>query len=402
MQGAANRRLILSLLCTASFGAVFNNLILAPLIPAISDDLGVPVATAGLLVTAYAIVGGTAAILSGPLIDRLGRRRMVLWGMTVLTIATALSAVAPNYFALMAARMLAGLGVASLTPAVFAAVGDYFSYEERGRAMAWVISANTSASILGVPLGAFISGLLSWRWSFVLMAGLSLVFTALLFARLPDDSAGNTGRSRGLRDIASLLRDRPTALLTFSNYLATGYWNVFSTFMGAYFHEYFHVSAWALGGLTMVMGIGVLTGSNIGGRICDTSGKRPVVLASTALCAVFMTLITVIPFIAGALIALLLFATAAGARYTSAQAVLSEMDPERRGSVMALFASGQQFGIVTGSALGGLVLSVGGYHALGPVAGAIALFSLWTYAMSVNEHRFGGAAERLEPRESPA
>lgn len=238
MQGAANRRLILSLLCTASFGAVFNNLILAPLIPAISDDLGVPVATAGLLVTAYAIVGGTAAILSGPLIDRLGRRRMVLGGMTVLTIATALSAVAPNYFALMAARMLAGLGVASLTPAVFAAVGDYFSYEERGRAMAWVISANTSASILGVPLGAFISGLLSWRWSFVLMAGLSLVFTALLFARLPDDSAGNTGRSRGLRDIASLLRDRPTALLTFSNYLATGYWNVFSTFMGAYFHEY--------------------------------------------------------------------------------------------------------------------------------------------------------------------
>ncbi|MEJ5222088.1 MAG: MFS transporter, partial [Tepidiforma sp.] len=124
----------------ASFAVVFNNLIITPILPEISEDFGVRVAVAGLLVTAYAVTGGVAAVFSGPFLDRLGRKPVVVAGMATLTLATALSAAAPGFVPLLLARALAGLGVACLTPAVFAAVGDYFSYEERGRAMSWVIS----------------------------------------------------------------------------------------------------------------------------------------------------------------------------------------------------------------------------------------------------------------------
>jgi predicted MFS family arabinose efflux permease len=101
---------------------------------------------------------------------------------------------------------------------------------------------------------------------------------------------------------------------------------------------------------------------------------------------------------------LLLFAAAGGARFASAQAVMTEMAPERRGTVMALNAGGQQFGIVTGSAIGGLILGWTDYTGLGPAAAVVALVSLVTYAFFVDERRFesgrSSAAEGL-PGERP-
>lgn len=395
----SQRTLILALLCVASFAVVFNNLIITPILPDISEDLGVKVAVAGLLVTAYAIVGGIAAVFSGPFIDRVGRKPVVVAGMTTLTIATALSAIAPTFLTLAAARALAGLGVACLTPAVFAAVGDYFSYEERGRAMSWVISANTSASILGVPAGAVISGLVSWRWTFVVLTGLLLVFTWLLFSRLPKDAPRTEDQpSSGMNAIPRVLRDLPTTMALFSNYLSTSYWFVFATYMGAYFHDEFGLAKWALGGLTMTMGLGVLVGSNVGGRLSDRAGKRPIIVWSSAGCAFFIALVTTASMVMALGFAFLfVFAVFGGARFASAQAIMTEMSPENRGTVMALNASGQQFGIVTGSAVGGLVLELWGYTALGPASAALALASLVTYATFVDERRFAAPAPELRP-----
>ncbi len=402
-QRPANRNLILALLCVASFAVVFNNLIISPILPDISDDLGVKVAVAGLLVTAYAVAGGIAAIFSGPFIDRFGRKPVVVAGMTTLTTATAFSAVAPNFELLLAARVLAGLGVACLTPAVFAAVGDYFSYEERGRAMSWVISANTSASILGVPAGAFISGLLSWRWAFVLLAVVSVVFVALILFKLPGDAPKQPGaRGEGFRAVPLVLRDLPTMMALVSNFIATSYWFIFVTFMGAYFRDDFGVAKWALGLFTMVMGIGVLIGGNVGGRLADRIGKRPVIVWTSGACATFIALVTTAsPHVLVAIGFLLIFSTFSGARFAAAQTVLTEMAPERRGTVMALNTSGQQFGIVAGSALGGLVIGAFGYTGLGPAAAALALISLVTYGVFVDEKRLG-AQPRPELQKAPA
>lgn len=392
----SQRTLVLALLSVPSFAVVFNNLIITPILPEISEDFGVRVAVAGLLVTAYSVAGGVAAVFSGPFIDRLGRKPVVVAGMATLTVATVLSAVAPGFVALLAARALAGLGVACLTPAVFAAVGDLFSYEERGRAMSWVISANTSASIFGVPAGAVVSGVLSWRWTFVALAGLLVVFTWLLFRRLPPDAPRRAGEpGNGMGAVPRVLRDWPTTAALLSNYLSTSYWFVFATYMGAYFHDEFGVAKWALGGLTMTMGLGVLLGSNAGGRISDRVGKRPVILWTSLACAIFISLTTTAAVaMAAGLAFLFLFAVSGGARFASSQAIMTEMSPEYRGTVMALNAAGQQFGIVTGSLVGGLALEAGGYTALGPTAAALALVSMAMYGLFVQEQ--GRAAGRRE------
>lgn len=392
--GQANRTLILALLCVASFAVVFNNLIITPILPDISDDLGISVGVAGLLVTAYAMVGGIAAIFSGPIIDRLGRKPVVVVGMSILAVATVLSAIAPTFGLLMASRALAGLGVACLTPAVFSAVGDYFAWEERGRAMSWVITANTSASILGVPAGALVSGLFSWRITFTLLAALCLLFTFLLFTKLPGEQKREAGApTPGMGAILQVLRDKPTAMAIYSSHMATCYWFVIITYVGAYYRDEFGVSKSALGVVTMLMGVGVLIGSNVGGRLSDRIGKRPVIVATSAACAGLAILEMNAPWLLAAAPLMLVFGAFGGARFATHQAVLTEMRPQSRGTVMALNAAGQQFGIVLGSAIGGLVLSQFNYGALGFASAVLALVSLFTYSLFVDEKRFTQEAE---------
>ncbi len=79
----AQRNLILGLLCLASFAVVFNNLIITPILPDISDDLHVRVAIAGLLVTAYAIVGGVAAKFTRKPVAIAGLRQLLFGAVAI-------------------------------------------------------------------------------------------------------------------------------------------------------------------------------------------------------------------------------------------------------------------------------------------------------------------------------
>lgn len=94
---------------------------------------------------------------------------------------------------------------------------------------------------------------------------------------------------------------------------------------------------------------------------------------------------TVAPNGAAALASLFVFTSLGGARFSSAQAMLTELSPASRGTVMALNASLQQLGIVLGSLDGALALQLWGYTAIGVTASAIMAAALAIYILLVVE-----------------
>ncbi|GAA1827055.1 MFS transporter [Pseudonocardia ailaonensis] len=140
--------------------------------PAIRAEWGLSVAQIGQL-TSYSFLGMFAGgIIGGRLSDRLGRRRVLVWGTVVYSVASLLCAVAPNLAVLGALRILTGVGIQAVTGVLIVYVAEMFPGISRGRCQALMLGIG----LLGVPLVAAAARLIvplspgAWRWLFVLGA----------------------------------------------------------------------------------------------------------------------------------------------------------------------------------------------------------------------------------------
>jgi len=162
------------------FVGVDLNLI-APLIPAIDTSFRISPAQGGFLVTAFALGYIFASPVAGWAADRWGRRQVVLIGLTGLFLAELASALAPDFFALLAARTAGGLFAGAVSPEIYAWIGDQYAGEARTRSMALASFGLSLSTVLGVPLGMAIGQIVGWRAALGLLAAFFALSETLLF-----------------------------------------------------------------------------------------------------------------------------------------------------------------------------------------------------------------------------
>src|SRR5919202_803691 len=108
-QPTSGRALQLGLLATAVFLVFFQSQSVAPLIPVLAAQFEAPASLVGLLVPTYALPYGAMALVSGPLSDRFGRRRVVSLCIGALALGALGTALAPTLAVLLLVRVAAGL-----------------------------------------------------------------------------------------------------------------------------------------------------------------------------------------------------------------------------------------------------------------------------------------------------
>lgn len=388
---SGGKRLVLVVLSMCSFSAIFNMMLVGPVLVDISSDFHISVALAGVLTVGYALPAALMGLVFGPLSDRYGRFPMMVLGIVTMTIGSLGAVVAPSFYVLLACRIVAGFGAAALQPSTFAAVGDYFPYGERGRAMGWVISANQIATIFGIPAGTLLAGLASWRMTFGLLAVVLIAITILLVTRFPR-TGSNFERSKGglahyVASYRPVFKSRSAIAALFVQLLGGSYWYGWSTYVGAFFIQTFGLSTATYAPIVVAQGLGNLLGSNMGGRLGDRYGKKLVLLVSLLASAVLLPPLTnVIVGLWLAIVLNTLFAIPAGARFTAANTLMTELVPSARGTMMSLNTSLQQLGSMFGSTLlGTLIDTSGGYSTLGLATAAMALGSAALLQLFVTE-----------------
>ncbi|MPZ22604.1 MAG: MFS transporter [Dehalococcoidia bacterium] len=377
------------MLGTVMFTIVFNSMVITPVLADIAGDLSVSVSVGGLLVTVNALVAGVMAVVAAPLISRIGRRHSIVLGMVILSASNLASVASPDFLTLLATRAIAGLGAALLAPAVFVMVGDYFSYEQRGRAIGLVMTGASLGPVLGLPAGAVLADAFSWRAIFLVIGALCALFAVLLYRNLPKQEPTATEEDPAAGMVANwsaALRSRPVSAALLADFMGFASWYVVLTFMGAFFREEYGLSTSVLGLLTVATGLGIITGSNGGGRLGDRLGKRPIILVSGLAGALFGTLLTTAaPWPALAMVFLFAFAVPTGARMASSRAVLTELSPPLRTTIMGINTAGLQFGVLLGSLAGALAIDWVGYAYLGPTAAAFCLLGTLAFWLEVPE-----------------
>jgi predicted MFS family arabinose efflux permease len=149
--------------------------VVSPLLPVIAGAFDLPPAAAGLRVTVFAATYMICAPLLGRVADQVGRRLMLLWCLVGFAIAKILTAMAPSFFWLLVARVIAGAATAGVSPSVYALVGESAPPARRASWMAFAVSGLLCSLSFGAPLGALIGASLGWAKVFDLLAELSLL-----------------------------------------------------------------------------------------------------------------------------------------------------------------------------------------------------------------------------------
>lgn len=149
-------------------------------------SLQVSVAVGGQLIAVAAVVMAVGAPLMAAVVAGIDRRRLLTLALLWFGLGHGLSALMPNYAALLPVRALSVLGAAVFTPQAAAAIGVMVPPEQRGRAITFVFLGWSVSSVLGMPLHAYIGEAFGWRHAFGLVALLALAGAAWVWRAMPD------------------------------------------------------------------------------------------------------------------------------------------------------------------------------------------------------------------------
>ncbi len=170
------RRLFALLLGT--FSVVLSLSFLFPATPIIMKDFRVSIEAVSWLSLAYALSAGVFEPIFGKLGDIFGRKKNVLIGLTVFSVAQIFAALSPDLWVMAVARFIQGLGAAAVIPVGMAFIGENFPGNERGKALGVWGMITAGAPALGPTLGGYLIDWFGWRsiyWTSALLGLISLV-----------------------------------------------------------------------------------------------------------------------------------------------------------------------------------------------------------------------------------
>jgi EmrB/QacA subfamily drug resistance transporter len=157
------------------------------------------------VVLAYLLAITTLIVSAGRLGDMTGRRRLLLAGFAVFTVASVLCGAAPTLWLLIAARAVQGLGAAVMMALTLAFVGETVPKERTGRAMGLLGTMSAIGTALGPSLGGVLIAGLGWRAIFLINLPLGLLTFLLAYRYLPIDRRMQKPDQAGFDTLGTLL-----------------------------------------------------------------------------------------------------------------------------------------------------------------------------------------------------
>ncbi|WP_405138715.1 MFS transporter [Nocardia sp. NBC_01388] len=178
-QAVRSRYRVLALACAAMFITVVDLTIVNVSLPRMALDLGLGEDALQWVVIGYSVPFGGLLLLAGRVGDMLGRRRVLLAGLMIFTLASLIAGLATSTTMLIASRAAQGVGAALIAPSALAVVADTFPEgKERNSALGIYGALGGAAASVGVLAGGFLTDGPGWQWIFFVNVPIGAVLAA--------------------------------------------------------------------------------------------------------------------------------------------------------------------------------------------------------------------------------
>ncbi len=189
---------ILISLSAATLTASLGISVASVLLPALSNVFSVSVSDVQWVVLAYLMSVTVTIVSAGRLGDLFGRRRVLLWGLSLFILASGLCAMAPSLGWLILGRSVQGFGGAILIALPMSLARDRIPAERLGAAMGLIGSTSAVGTALGPSLGGLLLSWGDWRMAFWLLAGIAVLTFLLSLSALARDEEGHKSSLKDL------------------------------------------------------------------------------------------------------------------------------------------------------------------------------------------------------------
>ncbi len=279
-------------LAVGGFGIGLTEFVIAGLLPQVAADFAVSEATAGWLISGYALSVAVGAVGLTAAVTRLPRKQVLLGLMVLFIVGNLLSALAGSY-----SMMLTGRIVAALCHGAFFGIGSVVAAglvepAKKAGAIALMFGGLTIANVLGVPLGTLLGQQLGWRSTFWAITVIGVAAFAAIAVLVPGRTADAEGEPTRLRhELGAFAHPQVWLSLAMTVLGFGGMFGAF-TYIAYTLTEVSGFASGAVPWLLVLFGGGLFVGNALGGRAANVSVPRTllVVLASLTVVMVFFAL----------------------------------------------------------------------------------------------------------------
>jgi DHA1 family multidrug resistance protein-like MFS transporter len=365
-------------LAAVAFSVAVGFGVVAPAIPLFARQFGVGRTAAGAVISIFAAMRLISALASGRLVDRYGERVVLGTGIGIVAISSALAGLAQSYPQLLLLRGAGGVGSAMFTVSALSLLLRSVPAEQRGRASGLFSGGFLLGGITGPAFGGALTSV-SIRAPFFLYAGTLAVAGSIGLLALPrrrlvgDATSASGGPQRTSLPQALRLPAYRAALVAnlADSWAALGVRSALvPLFVGDVLHRR---PLWTGIGFVVVAGVNaaVLLPA---GQIADRRGRRPVLVGGCLASAVAMTVLALVPTLAGYLLAMAAFGLGSGLLDVAPAAVVGDVVAGRGGTAVAAYQMAGDAGSVLGPIVAGRLADSLSYGAgFGATAGVLAL-----------------------------
>jgi predicted MFS family arabinose efflux permease len=292
--------LVMAILLLIFFLGTSDNQMISPLLPLMARDFGYgnEVGRVGeLILPAYALAAAAAALLIGPISDKYGRRRFLLYASILFSLSLLVVYFIKDFRALAIVRIFTGLAAGTFSTCAIAYVADYFPYHRRGVAMSVVQAGYFGALVIGVPVANQIAHLQSWRLSFAFFGLLSVLAFFLVATLLPEDKHVmkeqnlSARMARRFDNIRLVFESRERVASIAAAFFVSGGFVGFFLYLGSWLIKDLKLSPGEVNLFFVAVGFALLVGALVAGPVSDKFGKRGLSILSTLILAPMLLLI---------------------------------------------------------------------------------------------------------------
>jgi MFS transporter, DHA1 family, inner membrane transport protein len=324
-------------------------------------SLEISVALGGQLISVGALCLALGAPLLAALLAGWDRRRLLALTLVWYGVGHLLCALAPGYASLLPLRALAVLGAAVFTPQAGAAMGFMAPPEQRGRAITTVFLGWSLASVLGMPLHAYIGEAFGWRWAFALVAGLALIGAVWVWRVMP---SGVRPPSLTRRDWTEVFTHPVLmAVIAVTALTGAGQFTLFS-YIAPYYRQVLGATPLEVSLLFMWFGAWGLAGNVVLTRHVDRIGAARAVGLYVAGIALSLLILPVAEHPWSMALVLVPWGFGTFASNSAQQARLGHAAPLLAPALLALNTSAIYLGQAVGAMSGGAIISATGFGSL--------------------------------------